>query len=167
MTPRNNVDAIFLITPHPFVFYQKLYSGYVKEERTTLSKDSTAEKAWKGYLICNEAIIDPNNAWVEAQSLISSQLDAGISKSQVLYWVMTRDGFLSSTTTPTSQLSGGSSRSSGSTSASSVSNAQTSGASVPKKTSSPNCEDNSMCSEEMLEGMCCPTNEGVFLGCCD
>ena len=73
--------------------------GYVKGEQSVLkdSKDSV-EKAWKGYSICNEAIIDPNNAWIEAQSLVSRQLDPGLSKSQVLFWASTREGFLTGTT---------------------------------------------------------------------
>ena len=106
------------------------------------------EKAWKGYLICNKAIIDPNSAWVEAQGLVSSQLDAGISKSQVLFWVSTRDGFSVGTTVdgPLDKNS------------SAVSHGPDSKAN--------NCASHEKCVAAGLLGKCCPTNEGVFLGCC-
>ena len=45
-----------------------------------------------------QSIIDPNNVWIEAQSLVSIQLDHGPSKSQVLFWVSTREGFPPRTT---------------------------------------------------------------------
>ena len=85
-----------------FAPYQSLLLAfniaYVKGEHSILRNDGSVEKSWKGYFICNAAILDPNNAWIEAQSLISSQLDPGISKSQVLFWVSTREGFSPSTT---------------------------------------------------------------------
>ena len=107
------------------------------------------EKAWNGYLICNKAIIDPDNAWVEAQRLVSSQLDAGISKSQVLFWVSTRDGF-SVGTTADGQLDKNSSA---------VSHG-------PSDGKANNCASHEQCVAAGLLGKCCPTNEGVFLGCC-
>mmetsp|Transcript_22238 Transcript_22238/g.32478 ORF Transcript_22238/g.32478 Transcript_22238/m.32478 type:complete len:916 (-) Transcript_22238:215-2962(-) len=51
----------------------------------------TTEMSWKGQLICNHAIIDPELAWEEAtQDLVSYQMDSGLSLSQVMYWIGTR-----------------------------------------------------------------------------
>ena len=75
-----------------------LLPAYVKEERKALSDGVSVDNSRKGYAICHEAILDPNKSWTDAQSVISSQLDPGLSKSQVLYWISTREGFLPSTT---------------------------------------------------------------------
>mmetsp|Transcript_17043 Transcript_17043/g.35573 ORF Transcript_17043/g.35573 Transcript_17043/m.35573 type:complete len:1400 (+) Transcript_17043:267-4466(+) len=149
--------------------------GYVNEERKTLNKDESVDYAWRGYLICNEAIVDPNNAWTAAQGLISSQLDAGLSKSQALYWIVTREGFLSSTTSLTSKES---------TESGGIKNneleeiKENSWSSFENKTqssdlpdnapsgSSSKCEDNERCSAALLNGMCCPTTDGIYLSCC-
>ena len=114
-----------------------LLLAYVSEEIKGLSNVSSAEKSWKGYIISHKAILDPNTAWTEAIDLISIQLDPGISKSQVLYWISTQDGFSQSISTSTKSDIGGSS-----------------------------CESHASCSAMNLSGHCCPTNEGVMLECC-
>ncbi len=139
-----------------------------------LNKDESVDYAWRGYLVCNEAIVNPNSAWTAAQGLISSQLDAGLSKSQALYWIVTREGFLSSTTSPSSkgstELGGdenGGIHENRQNSESSVENtSQSSGVpdNAPSGTSS--CEDNERCSAALLKGMCCPTSDGIYLSCC-
>ena len=155
--------------------------GYVKGERTVLSENDSVENAWRGYSICNEAIIDPNAAWLEAQNLISTQLDPGLSKSQVLFWVSTREGFSSSTTVEVSNsdsdvmsggdIDGGSEATpeqDGTSSSSSIKNTADT-ASKPanaQSTSLARCTSHEKCVAEGLLGVCCPTNEGVFLHCC-
>jgi endoglucanase Acf2 len=68
--------------------------GYVQNQyAAVLSSLGLVEMAWRGYVVCNHAIINPQEAWYEAQSLKSGELDAGISKSQILYWISTRKGF--------------------------------------------------------------------------
>ena len=144
-----------------------MHSDYVKGERTVLNDNESVESAWKGYAVCNEAIVDPNNAWVEAQNLISSQLDPGLSKSQVLFWVSTREGFLSSTT---AELSPGLSDlindddEEVQTSSTSPGNPINAPKSNTKSLAS--CSSHEKCVAEGLGGFCCPTSEGVFLTCC-
>ena len=120
-------------------------SAYVQEERKVLTNSGSVEKAWLGYLISNEAIVDPDNAWKEAQSLVSNELDAGSSKSQVLYWICTRPEFSSNTTAI--QLDQG----------------HQSGQEVD----SASCSSHVNCVKNRLTGLCCPTNDGIILSCCN
>lgn len=117
------------------------------------------DSSWKGYAICHKAILDPNKAWTDAQSLISSQLDPGLSKSQVLYWISTREGFLPSTTAVTS-----------STAISMDDDDSGSDATMPKSTEASSqkssCESHDSCATRNLSGQCCPTDEGLMLSCC-
>mmetsp|Transcript_32239 Transcript_32239/g.56125 ORF Transcript_32239/g.56125 Transcript_32239/m.56125 type:complete len:1316 (+) Transcript_32239:58-4005(+) len=135
--------------------------SYVKGEQSALkdSKDSV-EKAWKGYSICNEAIIDPNNAWIEAQSLVSRQLDPGLSKSQVLFWASTREGFSTGTTV---DLHDDDATGTVPDRPVAPSNNKNSGATTKRLAS---CSSHEKCVAENLAGSCCPTHEGVFLRCC-
>lgn len=142
--------------------------GYVEGERSVLDDNDSIENAWKGYSICNEAILDPNNAWIEAQNLISAQLDSGLSKSQVLFWVSTREGFSPGTTaevtTNNSDLGG--------EEQSDVIEPEQSKPVASKPTNKgdsnalASCTSHQKCVAENLTGSCCPTNEGVFLRCC-
>eukprot|EP00548_Thalassiothrix_antarctica_P003945 CAMPEP_0194137240 /NCGR_PEP_ID=MMETSP0152-20130528/7162_1 /TAXON_ID=1049557 /ORGANISM="Thalassiothrix antarctica, Strain L6-D1" /LENGTH=1002 /DNA_ID=CAMNT_0038834195 /DNA_START=329 /DNA_END=3337 /DNA_ORIENTATION=+ len=66
---------------------------YVRGQYEHVIAKANIPKAWRGYSICNHAIINPTNAWEEAQNLISSELDEGISKSQVLYFISTLEDF--------------------------------------------------------------------------
>jgi endo-1,3(4)-beta-glucanase len=110
------------------------------------------EMAWRGYVICDHAIIDPVAAWTEAQTLVSYELDAAISKSQVLYWISTRPGFALNASSvdkvePTSP-------------------SKTHGGSSSDSSSSASCESHPGCSGQGLSGLCCPTSDGVMLTCC-
>jgi len=151
----NEVVYVHLINLMPItaITSELFDKAYVKEEREVLMNIDSVEKAWTGYLISNEAIIDPNKAWTEAQSLISTQIDSGSSKSQVLYWISTRPGFLSNTT-----------------------------ASVPDKVNqmrseplentevvagSASCSFHDNCVKSELLGLCCPTKDGTMLSCCN
>mmetsp|Transcript_9400 Transcript_9400/g.14530 ORF Transcript_9400/g.14530 Transcript_9400/m.14530 type:complete len:1006 (+) Transcript_9400:256-3273(+) len=60
---------------------------YVKGQYEHVMLRANVSGEWKGYAVCNHAIIDPVKAWKEAQELVSVELDEGISKSQVLYFV--------------------------------------------------------------------------------
>jgi len=121
--------------------------AYVKGERQVLRNCVSVEKAWTGYLISNEAIVDPNKAWTEAQSLVSKYLDSGSSMSQVLYWVSTRPGFQSNTTATVSEND----------------REKTDNASA----GSASCSVHQSCVESGLMGLCCPTNDGIMLSCCN
>merc|ERR1712187_158246 len=69
-------------------------SSYVSQEyQNVLAGLGEVEMAWRGFVVADHAIIDPTAAWKEAQNLFSPELDAGLSKSQVLYWIATREGF--------------------------------------------------------------------------
>ena len=73
---------------------------YVKEEFShVISKlYGGVEMAWKGYVVGDRAIIDPNGAWDDALKLISYELDAALSLSQLLYFISTRKSFTASGT---------------------------------------------------------------------
>ena len=127
--------------------------NYVKEEyKNALSKlYDGVEMAWKGYVVADRAIVDPNGAWKDAKKLISYELDAALSLSQLLYFISTRKEFSAS--------SGGSS--------SGPDNADTSSEpSYPTSSSSSACEVHSGCVDLGLSGECCPTSGGLTLGCC-
>ena len=130
--------------------------AYVSEEIKGLINAATVDNSWKGYVICHKAILDPNAAWTEAIDLISNQLDPGISKSQVLYWISTRGGFSQSKIT-TSSTDDSDNASTSDPVSSSTSKSDIGGSS---------CESHASCSALNLSGQCCPTDEGVMLGCC-
>jgi hypothetical protein len=139
--PVGNDDLLFL-------------SEYVRAERSVLSSNDSLEIAWKGYSICNEAIIHPNKAWTEAQNLVSTQLDPGISKSQVLFWVSTRKAFSSAT-------KAGASSDFGEHELAAYS------ANEDSTFSSSSCSSHLNCLMAGLQGSCCPTNDAIMLGCCN
>jgi hypothetical protein len=102
----------------------------------------TIPSAWKGYAICDRAIIDPSEAWKDANKVKSVELDAALSKSQLLYWISTTQGFSEPTSETPKEVTSGSGTN-----------------------TSSECSVNAGCAN--LEGNCCPTAEGLMLGCCD
>lgn len=127
------------------------------------------DAAWRGFVVADHAISSPNAAWKEAQQLSSPTLDSGLSKTQLLYFISSREGFETknqSSTRPTSNQTS----SDRSTDASSTSNEQkTSSSKDDTKSasgSSDACEENSMCAAMNLEGKCCPSAGGIMLDCC-
>jgi hypothetical protein len=82
-----NLLPITAVTEHLFND-----SSYVKDQYEHILKPAGAstEMAWRGYLVCQHAMIDPAAAWKEAQSLVSYELDSAISLAQVLYFIATR-----------------------------------------------------------------------------
>ena len=99
------------------------------------------EMSWKGFFVCEQAIIDPNAAWMEAQKLVSSELDAGLSQSQVYYWIATRPIPSTPQNVTINKSSDGTDYSA-------------------------SCYLNSGCKSTGLSGNCCPTAGGQYLGCC-
>ena len=128
--------------------------SYVEEERRLIGESGLIEDAWRGYDICNHAISDPNEAWLEAQGLSSLTLDSGLSKSQVLFWVGTRDGFLSSTTVEAVPE------------VLPVTDDQVLNSSLSEHNAESRCATHKSCVSQGLSGFCCPTSEGVLLNCC-
>lgn len=126
-------------------------SEYVKVEHSVLRNNDYIEMAWKGYAICNDAITRPNNAWDDAQKLISASLDPGISKSQALFWISTRDGFSLTTYDNGDEAE--------------EEEEETERQSTGEGSTS-SCNSHLNCLAANLKGSCCPTNDGKFLECC-
>ena len=126
--------------------------SYVQHEYKYLMESrNEVEMAWRGYSESIHAIIDPNQAWMNAQSIVSYELDAAISKSQVLYWIAGRPGFNVTINLPD-------------TSDASQPNGQSS--SDPTGSGSA-CSAHVECARVGISGDCCPTMDGTFLGCCN
>lgn len=154
------------------------------EYANVISNYPNAEMAWRGYVVADHALVAPMNAYKEAVKLISGQLDSGISKSQILYFILTSPlGFdvskLSASTDDSSSSSsssssnnipgddmdgnggGGTSQVSGST------DTDTDTASTSSKAvEAASCANNPTCAAAGLGGLCCPTAAGIDLFCC-
>jgi Glycosyl hydrolase family 81 C-terminal domain len=116
---------------------------YVTEQYKNVIAVAEIPSAWQGYAVCNEAMSDPNIAWGKAVTMLSSQMDSGLSKSQVLYFISSLPDFQ-----PPDDVFDA-------TSASSNDNSGLSSS----------CESHSKCTG--LIGLCCPTSAGNFLDCCN
>jgi len=86
-------DEIYLVhlknlLPITAITSELFSKEYVREQYEHVIAQANISEAWKGYSVCNHAIIDPMKAWEEAQKLASADLDEGLSKSQVLYFIM-------------------------------------------------------------------------------
>ena len=124
---------------------------YVQEEFPYLMESrNEVEMAWRGYTVSIHAIIDPNKAWEDAQGLVSYELDAGISKSQVLYWISSRPNF---NVTTASEGEGTAPDSFNALASSSNESAAA-------------CSSHLGCNDYGVRGQCCPTSDGTYLGCC-
>lgn len=133
--------------------------NYVEQEFPYLmATQSSVEMAWRGYTTSIHAIVDPNQAWKEAQDLVSYELDAALSKSQVLYFISQIPGF-KVTLKPTSESGNENKKLSDRVSDNANSTASSS-------SSYSSCNVNPGCSAQGLMGLCCPTTHGVFLECC-
>lgn len=120
---------------------------YVRLEFHEVLSKVEAEMAWKGYVVADKAIFDPNGAWKEAMLLDGRVLDSGTSKTQILYWISTRSGFDVS----------GFDENSGEKSHFSTISPQ-----APQRL----CASVAACAALDLEGDCCPTSGNTMLGCC-
>lgn len=134
---------------------------YVEQEyKFLLGNRNEVEMAWRGYTVSIHAIVDSSAAWEEASTLVSPELDSALSKSQVLYWISHRPGF--NVTVATNPKPQDEDASSASSSASPISNDDE----PSTATDSAACESHHVCKNLGLAGKCCPTVEGVVLGCC-
>jgi len=125
---------------------RELFSEHYAEEEFTSDMEpiyKNVEMAWRGYTIADEALTNPSQAWLDAQGLSSYELDAGISKSQIMYWICTMQNF-----TPLPKAN----------------NTDSSDGSEGKNSS---CGANKKCADLGLTGECCPTIAGIVLGCCN
>jgi len=97
----------------------------------------TVPMAWRGYTVCDKAMLDPTDAWTDALKLRSYELDSGLSLSQVLFFISTTNGFVP----PDPEK--------------------------PKPSKNSVCSANPKCAAANLKGECCPTAAGLMLGCCE
>jgi Predicted glycosyl hydrolase len=102
------------------------------------------EMAWRGYTISDKALIFPTEAWQDATSLRSYELDSALSQSQVYFWIASMNGFNASVISTD------------------VANDDNSGHSSEDAS----CDKHQGCALLNLEGLCCPSSDGVMLGCC-
>ena len=131
------------ITAATAVLFDENYVGY-EYPYLMGSRTRSVEMAWRGYTVSIHSIINANSAWKEAQDLVSYELDAALSKSQVLYFISGRPSF----NVPVS-----------------VSEP------APSQTNLTNdsalCLSHLNCHAANLTGLCCPTSDNQFLSCCD
>jgi endo-1,3(4)-beta-glucanase len=150
---------IHMINAIPITAVTNLLFGkdYVQYEYPFLMESrSEVEMAWRGYTTCIHSIIDADTAWVEAQDLVSYELDAALSKSQVLYFISQQPGFGDSSKTPNRK-----------TFPTNPPNTdKTQPPSTSSKSSSSTCASHPKCVAAKLYGECCPTSSHVFLDCC-
>jgi endo-1,3(4)-beta-glucanase len=133
---------------------------YATQEYQTVLKSLEANPAWIGFVIANHAISAPNMAWTDALTVSSAELDPGLSKSQLLYWIATREGFA----TPNSQRLSGQGQ--GNTSSGSSSSNIPPSPLPATSSSDGTCSANPKCAALGLVGNCCPTPNGRSLGKC-
>jgi endoglucanase Acf2 len=127
---------------------------YTNEEYAKVLKPlGDVEMAWRGYVVCNHAVIDPQAAWDEAVLLETRELDSGISKSQILYFIATRPDFSAAKLSIDAT--------------SATSDSALASSDALKAGSNAACSANKNCRHQKLTGFCCPTLDGTLLGCCD
>lgn len=143
-----------------------------KEYANVISAYPNAEMAWRGYVVSDHALVSPMKAWKEALKLKSAQLDAGLSKTQALYFILTSPlGFdLSALPRASSSSNGGSGSSSIPGDATDSATGTESGSSPSGSSSSAaedaDCASHQACAATGLTGLCCPTSGGNDLFCC-
>ena len=138
--------------PLRFRFY-----SYVKQEFTKIIEPEYdyVEMAWKGYVVCDRAMVDPTAAWQDALALRSYELDQAISQSQVLYFVATMEDFVPPTNADSDKNGDGSDQDSSSSGQDTSNNSQSM------------CSENAACvALGLTGGYCCPTTAGIQLDCC-
>lgn len=131
--------------PVTAITYELFDKAFVEEEYIKVIQPiNEVPNAWKGYTLCDEAILEPSIAWDKAQALFSGELDSAISKSQILYWISRHQDFVYV-----------------------GSDAGESADAGVDSLSASYCENNKGCVSLGLSGLCCPTSGGVSLGCCN
>jgi endo-1,3(4)-beta-glucanase len=143
------------VTPITRELFDKDYVS--NEYGTVVSQYLNVEMAWRGYVVCDHALVSPMHAWGEALGLISSQLDSGLSRSQVLYFILTSPSGINASQIEINESSAHDD------------------ATVPDRStgdkssggSGADCSSHSACVDTGLAGLCCPTSGGAFLYCCN
>ena len=132
------------------MFYTSFILSYVTEEFQNIIEPvyEGVEMAWKGYVVCDKAMVDPTGAWSDALELRSYELDQAISQSQVLYFASTTDGFENPKQPAADSTDKQQDNASGTD-------------------TSASCIQNKACADLGLTGLCCPSSAGLYLGCCD
>jgi len=142
----NNTEYIHGIQMIPFtpMTEELLPYEYVLAQwpvaKTALTRETPpVEKSWAAILYLDYAILDPVDAWNFYSDIDQSHLDNGFSKSNAMYWILTREsrGPYVDNSFP------------------------------PEQKVLPSCLANTGCrnSGEML-GSCCPSTDGFFQSCC-
>jgi len=163
--------------------------AYVEEEFNNVIEPiyNSVEMAWKGYVICDLALLDPNKAFADALKLRSFELDQAISQSQVLYFASTMKDFNDSNVVesesqePTEEMTETDAASC--TKHPGCTTLGLTGNCCPPASGSPNlgccaefekddgdeslCSQHEACEAAGLLGTCCPTQSGFRLSCCD
>ena len=90
-----NLEFIHGIQMLPFtpITEELLRAEWIVEEYpvvSTVLTDPGLSEGWKGFIYMAHAVIDPNAAWSEAQTL--NGYDDGNTKTNTLYWLATRPG---------------------------------------------------------------------------
>lgn len=90
-----NLEFIHGIQMLPFtpITEELLRAEWIEEEYPILAPVAASpgiSEGWKGFLYMAHAVIDPNAAWSEAQTLTG--YDDGNTKTNTLYWLATRPG---------------------------------------------------------------------------
>lgn len=127
---------------------KELFSkSYIEKEFNDVIKPifDDVEMAWRGYTISDKALVYPTDAWNDATKLRSYELDSALSQSQVYFWIASMNGFNASVILDES------------------SNDSPSG----HMSESASCDNHQGCALLQLQGVCCPTGDGIMLGCCD
>jgi endo-1,3(4)-beta-glucanase len=177
--------------PVTAITYELFDKTYVKDQYNEVIKPlHEVAPAWKGYTVCNQAIVEPMAAWKEALTLFSGELDSALSKSQVLYWISGVEGFTyvamddnetssdDDFNTPSDSfcekndgcvslgLSGLCCPTAAGIRLGCCSTKDETNKTYTNKINTKSCDANAGCSVTGLVGLCCPTSEGVMLGCC-
>jgi hypothetical protein len=124
-------------------------ASYIGKEFNEIIKPiyDQVEMAWRGYTVADKAFVDPNGAWNDATKLRSYELDSGLSQSQVYYWISSMNKFNVSSKSEMIQSS------------------NLSDTADKQLLSNASCEIHKGCAA--LSGQCCPSNQGIMLGCCN
>jgi endo-1,3(4)-beta-glucanase len=138
------------IIPVTAITTELFSQDYAREQYKNVIAKAQIPNAWKGYSVSNRAIADPAGAWEEAQSIVSIELDSGLSKSQVLFFISTLEGFEAPNATTSNDGAADDDEVPGEHGSSD---------------SSAYCSDQPHCAG-LLTGLCCPTGDGTMLACC-
>ncbi|CAB9512842.1 Endo-1,3(4)-beta-glucanase [Seminavis robusta] len=148
------------VTPITRELFDKEYVA--KEYADVISQyGQEVEMAWRGYVVCDHALVSPMKAWKEAVDLVANRLDSGLSKTQVLYFILT-----SPSGVDLSQIDTGAASDDAF-----VAPSSSSGGNSDQSSSGGNDDNSASCSNHRgcagLTGLCCPTGGGSFLYCCN